>query len=112
MKLTATTAAVMLASTFAGVTAEETQPPQVIEKVNVQLSCYDRSNVARRLVINGLSQHSTALFLDTIFETWVADDGRWSTFWTAPDGVACMLGAGEGFEEYRNPAGKMAGEGN
>lgn len=67
--------------------------------------CGKRDDIVTRLE-NGYQEFNSAMGMSTnggLVELYTSDNGTWTLMLTQPDGVSCLIAAGENWESFNSP---------
>lgn len=80
-----------------GIAAVLTAPAAYAERSLEDATCGERATVTQELERSfGELQKGTGLVSSNrVLELWQSDDGSWTILMTRPDGVTCIMAAGE-----------------
>ena len=73
--------------------------------VNAQAVCGQREEFVARLE-NGYQEFNSALGMASgggLVELYTSEKGTWTLMLTQPNGVSCLIAAGENWESFNNP---------
>ena len=66
--------------------------------------CGKRDDIVSRLE-NGFQEFNSAMGMSTngaLIELYTSDNGTWTLMLTQPDGVSCLMAAGQNWESYNS----------
>jgi len=67
--------------------------------------CGKRDDIVSRLE-NGYQEFNSAMGMSTnggLVELYTSDNGTWTLMLTQPDGVSCLIAAGQNWESFNSP---------
>ena len=67
--------------------------------------CGNRDDIVSRLE-NGYQEFNSAMGMSTnggLVELYTSDKGTWTLMLTQPDGISCLIAAGQNWESFNNP---------